>query len=162
MVDRGSSTRAVVALVVLLASLVGVQTVTTAAPADASTCTGALRGDWRNIDSSTRGMTRVVVETCQAVHSCNGNICSVHHGGTYLTPYGKCSPSDCNWGRRLGQHLSDGWVRTTHDFSFKTSYVWVKEYSFHGRTYLRVYVDNRFKPGDGRANYVTDDWFLRA
>ena len=53
------------------------------------------------------------------------------------------------------------WQRATYAFGFKTSYVWVKNYSYYGRTYLRVWVYNDFAPSDGRADYTTDEWFLK-
>jgi hypothetical protein len=57
--------------------------------------------------------------------------------------------------------MTDGWILTVHDFGFKRSEVWAKNYVFSGRTYLRLYVRNDFTAADGRADYTTDDWFLR-
>jgi hypothetical protein len=46
-------------------------------------------------------------------------------------------------------------------FGFKTSHVWLKTYVYYGRTYVRVWVYNDFASWDGRADYTTDEWFLR-
>jgi hypothetical protein len=107
-------------------------------------------------------MTRLVAETCQSVTTCSGGVCSTaFDAGTFLTPFGRCHPSDCNWGRRLADHPGDGWVRTIHNFGFKTSHVWVRNYTFSGVVYLRVWVNNDFSAADGRTDYITDDWFLK-
>jgi hypothetical protein len=39
--------------------------------------------------------------------------------------------------------------------------VWAKTYQYWGQTYLRVWVHNDFTPADGRADYTTDQWFLK-
>lgn len=136
-------------------------TVATASPA-AALCSASdpLPGDWKNIDANSRAMARVVVQTCQQVVTCNGDLCTSSYSGTFLTPYGKCSPTNCNWGRKQAQSMGDGWFRTIHDFGFVTSHVWVRTYSY-GLTYLRVWVYNDFTPSDGRADYTTDEWFLK-
>jgi hypothetical protein len=46
-------------------------------------------------------------------------------------------------------------------FGFKTSHVWLKTYVYYGRTYVRVWVYKDFASWDGRADYTTDEWFLR-
>ena len=56
---------------------------------------------------------------------------------------------------------ADGWYKASFPFGFKTSAVWVKTYQYYGLTYLRVWVYNDFTPADGRADYVTDEWFLK-
>lgn len=152
--------RPLLALMVALAGFTGVA-IGSASPAAALCSSSGPQGDWRNINPNTTAMTRVVVETCQWVTTCSGGICSGNYGGTFLTPYGKCHPTDCNWGRVRAEHLSDGWMRTIHNFGFKSSQVWAKTYEYYGRTYLRVWVYNDFAPTDGRSDYTTDEWFLR-
>jgi hypothetical protein len=149
-----------VGLLLLAGTAVG--TTMTASPASALCAVSPLQGDWHNINASTNAMTRLVVDTCQDIVTCNGGVCSIQHdAGTYMNPYGKCHPTDCNWGRRLATYASDGWIRATYNFGFKTSYVWARNYSYYGLTYLRVWVNNDFTPADGRADYITDEWFLR-
>jgi hypothetical protein len=158
-------TKRIVRAVVVLALLLGlstVATVSTASPAGALCAQNPMEGDWHNINASNPSMARVIVETCQPITTCNGNICqTTYDAGTYLTPFGKCSPTNCNWGRRLATDMGGGWMSTTHNFGFKTSYVWVKTYEYYGLTYLRVWVNNDFTPADGRTDYITDEWFLK-
>lgn len=150
-----------VALAMLAAVSVGVGVVT-AAPAAALCAPSQLDGTWYNINANTRAITKTKVETCQPVTVCNGSICTTRYdAGTFISVYGKCHPTDCAWGRKQTQDMGDGWIRAIYSFGFKTSYVWAKNYTYYGQTYLRVYVFNDFTPADGRADYVTDEWFLK-
>ena len=134
-----------------------------ATPAYALCSTPALAGDWHNIDPNTRSMTRAVITfECGDVRLCDtSGHCTGGQSFYRARMFGKCHPSDCDWGTVTASDRGNGWQLATYKFGFVTSYVWLKTYSFSGRTYLRVYVDNRFAPGDGRANYVTDEWFLK-
>jgi hypothetical protein len=131
--------------------------------AQAALCSAPIAGDWRNINSATNAMTRVVVDyTCSDVILCDiyGH-CSGGDSYYSLHPYGKCSPTDCDWGRLRATDMGGGWIEATYNFGFKTSYVWVKTYQYYGLTYLRVWVYNDFASWDGRADYTTDEWMLR-
>jgi hypothetical protein len=122
----------------------------------------AMSGDWHNI-TSTNAMTRVVVDfTCNDVILCDqyGN-CSGGDSYYSMRPFGKCYPTDCNWGRLRAYDMGDGWIRSIYNFGFKTSHVWLKTYNYWGLTYLRVWVFNDFTPADGRTDYTTDEWMLR-
>jgi hypothetical protein len=154
--------RLLAALFVAVAATVGVGLVT-ATPAQASCSSSPMTGDWHNIDGSTRSITRTVVGfNCGDVVLCdtNGN-CS--GGQSYFTvrPYGKCSPTDCDWGVRRTSPMADGWQRATFTSSYATRYFWVKTYAYYGRTYLRVYVNTDFTAADGRTDYVSDEWMLK-
>ena len=52
-------------------------------------------GTWTNTDSSTRGITRIVVTP-------NGD------GTLNMQVFGKCSPSDCDWGKVAAVAYSSG------------------------------------------------------
>lgn len=137
---------------------------TSATPAAALCTTPAIEGAWHNIDGNTRSITRASLRMVdcgdQVLCDENGN-CTNTQTKFAVQLFGKCHPQDCDWGQVVGPQRNDGWVQVTYDFGFKTSYVWLKTYSYYGNTYLRVYVDNQFAPGDGRADYVTDEWFLK-
>jgi len=159
-------TRALLATVALLGGGMAAATAVTAVtatPASAS-CTSppAIVGSWHNTNANTSAMTRIDVEWCQSLPgSCTGEICSTGGYGTMIRAWGKCHPTDCYWGRKVASTQADGWEKATFAFGFKTSAVWVKTYQYYGLTYLRVWVYNDFAPSDGRADYVTDEWFLK-
>jgi hypothetical protein len=131
--------------------------------ARAALCSAPLVGDWRNINPNTKAMTRALVTfTCgdQILCDTQGNCTG---GESYYSTqmFGKCSPTDCAWGRVRAYPQYDGWIRSIYSFGFKTSHVWLKTYSYYGLTYLRVWVHNDFATWDGRADYTTDEWMLR-
>ena len=130
--------------------------------ARASLCSAPLVGDWRNI-ASTNAMTRALVSfTCSDVILCDTTGHCTGGDSYYSTQmFGKCWPTDCNWGTVRAYPQYDGWIKSTYNFGFKTSSVWLKTYSYYGLTYLRVWVYNDFTPADGRTDYTTDEWFLR-
>ena len=131
--------------------------------ARASLCSAPMIGDWHNINASTNAMTRALVSfTCNDVILCDTSGHCTGGDSYYSTQmFGKCSPTDCNWGRVRAYPQTDGWIKSTYNFGFKTSSVWLKTYSYYGLTYLRVWVYNDFTPSDGRTDYTTDEWFLR-
>lgn len=133
------------------------------APAAAALCVAnPAEGLWRALNPNTRALTRVRVETCASVTTCDGDVCTTRHdAGAFLSVWGKCSPTDCPWGRKPAQRMTDGWYRSVYPFGFKTSSVWVKTYVYSGRTYLRVYSHNDFTAADGRSDYTTDEWFVK-
>jgi hypothetical protein len=150
------------AAVVLAIGFAAVLTVTTAKPAHALCVANNLEGNWHNIDSSTNAMTRVTVSfSCGDVVLCdqNGN-CTGGTSAWYVHAWGRCHPTDCDWGVRQATSMGDGWIRAIYNFGFKTSYVWLRTYQYYGLTYLRVWVFNDFTPSDGRADYTTDEWML--
>jgi hypothetical protein len=131
--------------------------------ARASLCSAPLVGNWHNINASTNAMTRALVSfTCSDVILCDTNGHCTGGDSYYSTQmFGKCSPTDCNWGTARAYPQYDGWIKSTYNFGFKTSSVWLKTYSYYGLTYLRVWVYNDFTSADGRTDYTTDEWFLR-
>ena len=62
------------------------------------------QGSWKNSDSATRGITRIEVSfTCNDQVLCgidsNGNVTCTRPGAPFRVHlWGKCSPSDCDWG----------------------------------------------------------------
>lgn len=151
-------------LFVLVLGVVAAGIMNVAAPRTASALCSrpAMVGTWRNINPDTRSITRVDIDfvcgdqvLCDTEGHCTG-------GESYYTlhPYGKCHPTDCDWGSRRAESRSGGWQRATFVKSYKTSYVWVKTYEYYGRTYLRVYTWTDFTAADGRTDYSTDEWML--
>ena len=131
--------------------------------ARAALCSAPMVGDWRNINANTNAMARALVTfTCGDHVLCDtdGN-CTRPESYYSMHMFGKCHPNHCDWGRLRATPMHDGWIRALYDFGFKTGHVWLKTYNYYGLTYLRVWVYNDFAPWDGRADYATDEWFLR-
>lgn len=138
-------------------------TAVTATPAQALCAAQPMVGNWTNIDSATRSLTRVNVGfNCGDVRLCdeNGN-CSGGESYFTLRPFGKCSPTDCDWGTRRASTMADGWQRAVWTHSWATKSVWVKTYTYYGRQYLRVWSYTDFTAADGRTDYSTDEWMLK-
>jgi len=115
--------------------------------------TSPATGDWHNIDPNTRSITRAIVDWG----------CPDQPGlaAGYVRLFGKCHPTDCDWGVRRTYAENGGWESATYRYSWSTKYVWIRPYSFHGLTYLRVWVHTDFTPADGRTDYTTDEWMLK-
>ncbi|MDN5790936.1 MAG: hypothetical protein L0H25_08715 [Micrococcales bacterium] len=155
--------RTLVMLVIALLIAAGATAFVGTTSAQALCASTPMLGSWHNIDPNTRALTRVNVGlVCGDVRQCDENgHCT--GGDTYVTmrPFGKCSPSDCDWGVRRATSMGDGWERAVYTYSWSTKYVWLKTYSFYGRTYLRVYTSTDFTAADGRTDYTTDEWMLK-
>lgn len=157
-----SVTMMLVTALVMAGAVMGLQ-VATAPSAQALCLAQPLHGNWHNTNSATRAMTRVDIGfhcgdtiVCDETGRCTG-------GESYFTlrPYGKCHPTDCDWGVRRSENMGDGWERAIYNFGFKTSHVWVKTYERGGSTQLRVWVYHDFTAADGRTDYVTDEWMVK-
>lgn len=159
---RGGVVHAVLVMLLLVTGAVAL-TVPTAAPAQALCAAQPTTGDWRNIDPNTRSVTRVTVGFhCGDVVLCPvGQPCTGGQSYVTVNPYGKCHPTDCNWGLRRAEPMGDGWHRAIYTHSWSTKYVWVKTYEYYGLTYLRVYVWTDFTAADGRTDYASDQWMLK-
>lgn len=132
-------------------------------PAHASCVAQPMAGNWHNINANTRSITRVNVGfNCGDVILCdqNGN-CS--GGESYFTvrPFGKCHPTDCDWGTKRTQSMGNGWQRAVYTHSWATKYVWIRTATYNNRLYLRVYTWTDFTAADGRTDYSTDEWMLK-
>ena len=128
-------------------------------------------GNWTNTDPNTRGITHIRVDfTCNDVVLCgidsNGNInCQPPAPPFQVHLWGKCHPSDCDWGAVAGNYFytSDGstWIYSYYNHGFARRYVYVKRSSIYpDRLYLWMYT--RFTDGSGRANYIFRGWFNRS
>ncbi|GAA1410515.1 hypothetical protein [Catellatospora coxensis] len=165
-VRRGRPTRLVATLLAATLLTLGLSVtanVVTAAPAQALCVTPAMEGDWHNIDPATRSIVRTQVQfVCNDVIICDADtgICT---GGTSfyrIRPWGSCSPTACDWGWRDTVRMSDGWVKATYVYSYKTVDVWARTEAWYGSTYLRVWTSTDYTAADGRADYTSNDWFL--
>lgn len=137
-----------------------------AVPAQASCTPPPLtdqHGTWRNINANTNSITRVNVRNeCSDVRLCDVNGNCTWNGGYFVRLYGKCHPTDCDWGQRKADRMSDGWIGTKYVHSWSTKHVRLKTYTYSGTVYLRVWVHTDFTAADGRKDYTTDEWFVRT
>ena len=94
-------------------------------------------GIYVNVDATTGGLTRMVL--------------GQNADGSYnVHPYGRCEPSDCDWGSANTSFSSATTAATSFAFSFKTSAVTLSS----SGDLLRAQVVNHFTDGSGRADYT--------
>jgi hypothetical protein len=124
-------------------------------------------GDWTNDDPNTGGITRIHID-----FSCNDQVlCGVDANGkvTCSTPgppfqvhlWGKCSPSDCDWGTVSGTDwlAPDGthWIFAYYNQGFAKRYVYIKPSAlFPGHLFMWMFTDF---VDPGRSDYVMQNWF---
>jgi hypothetical protein len=123
---------------------------------------GAEYGNWVNADPNARGIARIELRDCQSVTVCDGDICQIQYDvGWVMHTYGKCSPSNCDWGWTRGQRrLSSGQIPGTYDQGFAKRYVYAKMSQYRSGQ-LWVYWRTDFVD-PGRADYELQEWFVRA
>ena len=120
--------------------------------------TQAEPGDWRNYDPNTGGITRTLVEFYCQDQVLNGVV--FPEFPFYISLWGKCSPTDCPWGRVGARKDPDGWIKTTIDHGFAKRYIWIKLYPTSTLTWLRVWIWTDFVD-PGRTDYAMNNWMLR-
>ena len=121
----------------------------------ASAQTSELLGEWHNIDSSTPGLTKVVITE-------NRSEVAVH-------AWGKCHPEDCDWGpvfgNVYGKTVRDNLISAAHAISamlqtnFSETLLIVH---LVGPNRLQVETMTRFTDGSGRSSYARVDTFSRV
>jgi len=124
-------------------------------------------GNWTNDDPNTRGITHIKVDfSCNDVILCgvdaNGKVtCSTPGPPFQVHLWGKCSPSDCDWGAVAGNDYlaPDGthWIYAFYNQGFAKRYVYIKPSAlFPGHLYMWMFTDFT---DPGRADYVMTNWF---
>lgn len=159
---RSVTAASIITALLAVFTFVVVGPILTAPPAKAL-CSGTspATGNWHNIDANTNSVTRVIVDWGCA----DQGLCPI--GGPCVYPagsirvFGRCHPTDCDWGVRTTYAEKDGWESARYNYSWATKYVWIRPYVFSGRTYLRVWVFTDFTPADGRKDYTIDVWMLK-
>ena len=106
-------------------------------------------GEWENVDSHTRGITKVIVN--------NGN------NELSINAYGKCYPTDCDWGKvklnEIAASVEDD--KNVLPFDYCLAF-WEKDYA---TTIMKITIETGpnpklhieiitiFKDNSGRSNY---------
>ena len=119
------------------------------------------QGNWTNVDPATRGITRVdVTFSCNDTVLCgideHGNVTCSKPGAPFrLHLWGKCYPSDCDWGAVDGNEVLIGstrWVYSYFDQGFAKRYVYIRPSTTSPtELYLWMYTDF---VDPARADYV--------
>jgi hypothetical protein len=124
-------------------------------------------GTWTNDDRTTGGITRIHIDfSCNDQILCgidaNGNVtCSTPGPPFQVHLWGKCSPSDCDWGTVSGTDwlAPDGthWIFAFYNQGFARRYVYIKPSAFiAGHLFMWMFTDFG---SPTRADYVTQSWF---
>lgn len=119
-----------------------------AASPDTAVPSNALVGAWHNANPNTRSITRILIGRL-------GNNLAVH-------TYGKCSPTDCDWGTvtgytyatSVGSNLGIGFS-AVYNFSFAQ----VINVGYLSGSNLYVFEFTRFTDNSGRSNFFEIERF---
>jgi hypothetical protein len=121
-------------------------------------------GKWKNQDQATRGITRAVFRMeCRddTKTTCVGSICRTTFGVKahyFLKIYGKCTPTDCNWGEVEGNRLPyTDWYYFYFNQGFAGQHVFVNAAN---RDSLYIYVLTDFVDRS-RRDYESSYSFVR-
>ncbi|HSF43247.1 MAG TPA: hypothetical protein VLT87_25830 [Thermoanaerobaculia bacterium] len=98
----------------------------------------AWAGEWINVDAETRGMTRVEIAVAD-------------DGSLTLHGFGKCHPTDCDWGVTPAQLGPEDLVGT-YDFGWKKTVLTLRRSG--DQLFARVLDD--YSESDGRTDRTTD------
>lgn len=116
-------------------------------------------GQWSNIDSDTRGITRVDIRFICQDQILNGVPCCPTGPPYYIHLYGKCHPNDCDWGEVGAQRTSGGFIYGTYDQGFAKRYIYIKESQYRPNT-IWMYVYTDFTDAN-RLDYSMHQWFRK-
>jgi hypothetical protein len=152
--------RLVIALLVVVVSATAALTVG-AGRADALCVAAKEEGSWVNTNTANPAISRIVLQACQPVTTCDGDICTTTHDvGWAMRVYGKCSPTDCDWGRVSASKLSDGRVKGFYDQGFAKRYVYARMSQYRpGQLWLFWRTDFT---APSRPDYTKQEWFRKV
>lgn len=113
-------------------------------PAPVTTAADDLLGTWMNTDTNTRGMTKLVIT-------------KIDNQKVGLRGYGKCSPSDCDWGA-ITTSLSQPWTVGIYQFGFKQTRISVRRTGDQ----LQVQTNDHYTDQSGRQDRSEQYTFTRT
>lgn len=126
--------------------------------ADASCLAQPEDGTWTNTDPATRSITRAVLRfTCQD-QVLNGQL---YPPGPpwHIHLWGKCSPSDCDWGETGATRLSTQHIYGRYDQGFAKRYVYARMSQYRpGQLWIYVWTDFT---DPNRPDYGVHNWFRK-
>ncbi|MEO8582838.1 MAG: hypothetical protein ABI415_03515 [Flavitalea sp.] len=92
-----------------------------------------ISGTWANGDANTTGITKLIISNNQQVQV-----------------FGKCSPTDCDWGKVALSDLGNNSFRSEYNFSFKKTHISIS----HTGDQLTVVEQNQFSDNRGATAYT--------
>lgn len=116
------------------------------------------KGTWTNSDTQTSSITRIELEFVCQDQIKNGQ---PYPPGPpwYVHVYGKCSPTDCDWGRIGAQELSSNQIYASYDQGFAERFIYIAMSQYRpGQLWVYTYTD--FSDPD-RSDYDVHNWFQR-
>ena len=115
-------------------------------------------GKWKNADPYTNSLTGIQLRFICQDQILNGQL---YPPGPpwYARIFGKCYPTDCNWGEVGAQKLSTGHVYAFYDQGFAKRYVYARMSAYRpGQLWVYVWTDFA---DPARADYGVHNWFVR-
>jgi len=129
-----------------------------AAAANASCIAQPEDGRWINADPATRSLTRINLRFVCQDQVINGQL---YPPGPpwYVHVWGKCTPTDCDWGEVGAQRIGTGQIYAYYDQGFAKRYVYAKMSAYRpGQLWVYTWTDFT---DPGRADYGVHNWFTR-
>lgn len=115
-------------------------------------------GKWKSANLQTNGLTRIELRFVCQDQILNGQ---PYPPGPawYVHVYGKCYPTDCDWGEVGAQRLGSGYIFAFYDQSFAKRYVYVKMSQYRaGQLWVWTWTDFA---DPNRPDYALNEWFTR-
>ncbi len=115
-------------------------------------------GNWRNADSNTRSLTRIQLRFVCQDQILNGQL---YPPGPpwYVHIFGKCHPTDCDWGEVGAQQLTTDHIYAVYDQGFAKRYVYAKMSQYRpGQLWVYTWTDFT---DPNRPDYAVHNWFVR-
>jgi hypothetical protein len=131
---------------------------TTAKPAHALCATPPEQGNWVNANPNTNSQTRIQLRFVCQDQILNGQ---PYPPGPpwYVRVFGKCHPTDCDWGEVGAQKLNSGQIYAYYNQGFAKRHVYAKmSQSYPGQLWVYTWTDFT---DPNRADYETQNWFKR-
>jgi hypothetical protein len=116
-------------------------------------------GNWRNADAATQSLTRIQLRfTCQD---------QILNGEPYppgppwhIHVFGKCHPTDCDWGEVGAERLGSGHIFGRYDQGYARRYVYARMSQYRPGQ-LWVYTWTNFTDPN-RPDYGSHNWFVKV
>ncbi len=115
-------------------------------------------GNWRNADQNTASLTNIQLRFICQDQVLNGQ---PYPPGPpwYIHVFGKCHPTDCDWGEVGAQQLSTGQIYGVYYQGFARRYVYAKMSQYRpGQLWVYTWTDFA---DPNRPDYGVHNWFIR-